>query len=145
MSLARICQHNVDVAREPETAWQAAERMHQRTVGTLVVVDRSRKPVGILTDRDLVVRVLAAGKEPHSITVGEVMTRNPEMVTIETPIDAVLSIMRNGAFRRVPVVAADGTLAGLVSLDDILLSLADEFTRVGELLEAQNPSAVQAH
>lgn len=144
MSVARICQRQVDCAQAGESAWQAAERMHQRTVGTLVVVDESRAPIGIVTDRDLVVRVLAAGKDPYATTIGEVMTREVHTAAEDAPLELVLAMMRNGAFRRVPVVSPRGQLMGLVSLDDILLLMAEEFSCVGELLEAQAPAAIEA-
>jgi CBS domain-containing protein len=139
MTVGRICQREVDLAEIGESVQAAAQRMVQRQVGTLVILDESKKPVGILTDRDLVLRVLAEGKDARRTTVGEVMTDRVDSVGEETPIEKAVSVMRNGSFRRLPVVDGWGRLVGLVSLDDILGLLAEEFVGIGELLEKQTP------
>src|SRR6059036_699183 len=104
MSIERICQREVDLADADESVRMAAERMHQRSVGTLVIVDEWRHPIGIVTDRDLVIRVLAAAKDPDLTLVEEVMTHPPFTVTEGTPIEDAIKLMRSGRFRRVPVV-----------------------------------------
>ena len=70
MSVSRICVREVDLADPGEPVFQAAERMHQRAVGTLVILNQESQPVGILTDRDLVERVLAKGLDAYTTTVG---------------------------------------------------------------------------
>ncbi len=144
MSVGRICTRYVDLADADETSQAAARRMAERKVGTLVILNRANEPVGLLTDRDLVVRVLAQGKDPCQTHVDEVMTRNPETVSEATPIEHALALMRAGGFRRLPVTGSDGTLAGLVSLDDILSLLAEEFFHVGTLVEKEMPSGTDA-
>jgi CBS domain-containing protein len=144
MSVGRICTRYVDLADGEETTQAAAQRMHERKVGTLVILDRANQPVGILTDRDLVIRVLAQGKDPRQTHVGEVMTRHPQTITEAAPIEQALSLMRSGSFRRIPVTGSDGTLVGLVSLDDILSLLAEEFTQVGSLVEKEMPAGTEA-
>lgn len=142
MSIGRICVREVDTAIPDESAAVAAERMHQRAVGTLVVVNDAAQPVGIITDRDLVSRVLAKGRIPTETSVSEVMTPAPRTVSEQTSIESALSIMRSGRFRRIPVVGQDKTLVGLVSLDDILMLLAEEFVQIGRLLERETPRGV---
>jgi CBS domain-containing protein len=144
MSVGRICTRYVDLADEEETAQAAARRMAERRVGSLVVLNRANEPVGILTDRDLVVRVLAQGRDPRRARVDEVMTRTLTTVSEATPIEHALALMRAGGFRRLPVTGGDGTLAGLVSLDDILSLLAEEFFHVGSLVEKEMPSGTDA-
>ena len=141
MSVGRICQREVDLADLTESVQAAAERMHQHTVGALVIVNEAKEPVGIVTDRDLTVRVLAAGKDPYTTLVGHVMTPDPKTVTEDTPIEWALGVMRSGSFRRLPVVESEGKLVGLLTLDDILMLLAEEFTQVGQLLERETPRA----
>ncbi len=99
MSVGRICTRYVDLADAEETVQAAARRMLERKVGTLVILNHVRKPAGLLTDRDLVLRVLAQGKDPRQTSVGEVMTREPKTVTEETPIEQALALMRSGACR----------------------------------------------
>jgi CBS domain-containing protein len=141
MSVERICQRDVDTATPDESVLQAAERMHQRTVGALVVVDRASVPVGIVTDRDLTLRVIAGQRDPSTTTVREVMTRDPKTVSEMTQIESVISLMQDGEFRRVPVVNDLGHLVGIVTLDDILLLLSEGFTLIGRLLERETPQA----
>lgn len=141
MSVEHIGQRNVDTAKPEESAFQAAERMHQRTVGALVVVDGDNTPIGIVTDRDLAIRVVAAGRDPYTTTVRDVMTRAPRTATVGTSVEAALSLMETGCMRRLPIVEAGGRLAGLVTLDDILMLFADDQSRVGRLLKRETPQA----
>jgi CBS domain-containing protein len=133
MSVGRICTREVDVATADEAVWRAAERMHERSVGTLVVVDESQDPIGIITDRDLVVRVLADRKDPEETLVGEVMSRRPATALENTPIEIALERTAAGGFRRMPVVDHSGKLVGLVTLDDILLLVGDELSHAGKV------------
>lgn len=139
MSVGRICIREVDVADAEESVQVAAGRMHARKVGALVVLNKVREPVGMVTDRDLAVRVLAKGLDPTQTTLAEVMTRAPRTVREETPIEDALRLMRAGAFRRVPVVDHAGKLAGLVTLDDILELLTEEIREIGGILAQETP------
>ncbi|MEX0679198.1 MAG: CBS domain-containing protein [Pirellulales bacterium] len=141
MTVERICQRHVDVAVAEESVFVAAERMHQRTVGALVIVDDANVPIGILTDRDLVTRSIAAGRDAYTTAIRDVMTPRPKTVLLETPIAQALSLMRDGAFRRLLIVNGDGQLAGIVTLDDILLFLSEQFGSVGKLLARETPQA----
>ncbi len=113
--------------------------MRQRTVGSLLVLNARREPEGLLTDRDLVVLVLAAGKDPQATTVGEVMTRHLETIREDAAMESALSQMRRGNFRRLPVVDRQGKLVGLVTLDDMLLLLSEEKTQIGAVLQSETP------
>ena len=144
MTVGRICVREVDLADPEESVFQAAERMHQRAVGTLVILNEQSQPVGIVTDRDLVERVLAKGLDAYTTTVGEVMTARPNTASEEQPIEAALSLMRSGSFRRLPVTDGEGKLVGLLSLDDVLMLLAEEFTQIGTLLERETPLSIAA-
>lgn len=143
MTVDRICTCEVDTARPDESVQAAARRMQERNVGTLIVLDTDNRPVGIVTDRDLAVRVVAAATDPFTTTVGEVMTASPRSVTRSTPIDDALVTMRNHGCRRLPVVSADGRLYGLLSLDDVLSLLAEEFAHVAKLLSAESPEMLR--
>jgi CBS domain-containing protein len=142
MCVNRICVRNVDTAVPGETVEVIAQRMHQRAVGSLVVVSSESEPIGIVTDRDLVARVLAKGISPVETNVRDVMTPGPKTVFEETPIETALALMRSGGFRRLPVVDRNYQLVGLITLDDILMLLTEEFTQVGRLLEKESPHCV---
>jgi CBS domain-containing protein len=142
MTVGRICTRCVDVVEPFERVAVAAKRMHSRKVGTLVVVDVEKRPIGLITDRDLTVRVLAAERDPAVTDVETVMTRGVETVRENCPIETALEVMRSGPFRRVPVVDGEGELLGLVSLDDILTVLAEEFRSIGSLLNAESQQSL---
>ena len=144
MSVGKICVREVDYAVADESAWQAAERMHQRCVGTLVVLDESKEPVGIITDRDLVERVMAKGLDPNTTTINEIMTAGPKTISEDASIESAVSLMRSGGFRRLPVVDADGRLVGMLSVDDVLMLLAEEISQIGQLMEKETPPRVAA-
>jgi CBS domain-containing protein len=142
MSAGRICVREVDTAEISESVQAAADRMNSRNVGTLLVLNPLRQPLGIVTDRDLTVRVLAKGKDPFATTVGEVMTQFPKMIRDNTPIEQAIAVMRSGPYRRLPVVDQTGKLVGLLSIDDILDLLTEEFREIGALLKAERPEVL---
>ena len=73
------------------------------------------------------------------------MTREPRCVPEDTPIESALQSMRAGPYRRLPVIDSDGVLVGLVSLDDILRLLTEEFYEIGSLLKREDPSSLASH
>jgi CBS domain-containing protein len=142
MSAGRICIREVDLINPTESVQTAAGRMHACQVGTLVVVDNGKRPVGIITDRDITVRVVAAGKDVCTTPVRDAMTECPQTIREATPIEDALKIMRTGRFRRLPVVNSEDRLAGILCLDDVLDLLAEEFTDIGRLIRAEQPRAL---
>jgi CBS domain-containing protein len=142
MTVGRICVREVDTADPEESVQVAAERMHSRNVGTLIVLNERQQPIGMVTDRDLTIKVLARGLDGTSVTVREVMSPGPKSIQEETPIESALKIMRDGPYRRVPVVDEEGKLVGLLSLDDILDLLAEEFGEIGALVRRSGPRAL---
>jgi len=109
----------------------------------LVVLDEQRRPIGIVTDRDLVVRVIAAGKDPIATPVGKIMTRELKVIDEGGPIESALGIMRGRGVRRVPVVDRKGKLVGILSLDDVLGLLAEEFAQIGGVLDRNKRRAAE--
>ena len=139
MSIARICQREVDLAEAEETTQVAAKRMEVRSVGSLIILDGRRRPVGIVTDRDLATHVCGQGLDPGQVRVSDVMSPNPTSVTEDSSIEKALDVMRSVAVRRLPVVDEDGGLVGVVTLDDILLLMADDFGQLRALLTQSSP------
>lgn len=144
MTVRRICQRDVDVANVAESAQVAAGRMASRNVGSLLVLDGGRRPVGILTDRDLAVRVVAAGLSPLDTLVGDVMTPDPRTVGEATPIEEALGVMRAHGVRRLPVVDRSRRLLGIVSVDDILAWMAGELRQLTGVIAKTSPKALVA-
>jgi len=139
MTVGKICNRNVDTADALESVQTAAQRMGTRNVGTLVVLSELRRPVGILTDRDLAVRVVGAGRDPYTTSVEDVMTGDLEVVSEELSIEDGLKRMRSRGVRRLPVVTSAGDCVGILSMDDILAHLAHEFAVLGRLIEVSSP------
>ena len=142
MSITELMSRQVDTARASDTAQAAAQRMGARNVGTLVVADAERKALGIVTDRDLALRVVGAGLDPNRVPVGDVMTRNPVTIQEEDSPDEALGLMRLHSTRRLPVVDQRGTMIGIVSSDDLLTALARELSAIEELVSDSCPDAV---
>ena len=143
MTIGRICSRIVHVAQPGERVIDVARRMRHANVGTVVVVDPQRRPVGILTDRDLVVRVMAEGREPATTELTAVMTKELRVVAVDTSLEDTLRQMREVGVRRLPVVDGRGELLGIVSIDDIVELLAGEIGNVGRIL-AQASAATTA-
>jgi len=139
MSVGRICTRDVDTADPDEPVGTVARRLAARGVGSLVVVDGEQCPIGIVSDRDLALRVLAQDRDPATTTVQDVMSPDPATVAEATTIESALEKMRKGRLRRLPVVDACGRLVGIVSLDDVLSLIAEELTTIGGLVAGEAP------
>ncbi|MFN8544237.1 MAG: CBS domain-containing protein [Candidatus Binatia bacterium] len=139
MSVGRICIREVDTASPQENVLDVARRMRDRQVGTVVIVDDQGRPMGLLSDRDVTVRIVAAGRDAIRTPVEEAMTPMPTVVLEDTPIEAALGHMRTGRMRRLPVVNGAGKLLGIVTLDDVIGLLVEEFALIGGLLRREAP------
>ncbi|MFO1304605.1 MAG: CBS domain-containing protein [Burkholderiales bacterium] len=137
MFIGDVCKHDVVCAAPGTTVAHAARLMREHHVGDVIVVDRAdaeRMPIGIVTDRDIVVEVMAPGIDPATVTLGDLMSWG-ELVTVQetdTCADAVRR-MHDKAVHRVPVINRAGVLVGVVSFDDILPRLASELSQLAEL------------
>lgn len=130
MNIGTLCHREVVTVDPGEGLTQAALLMRKHHVGFLVVVQTSAssadlKVVGVLTDRDIVTAVVAKEADARTLRVGDVMTRDPLLVTEPASLDSVLKHMREVGVRRVPVVGTRNELVGVVSLDDVLENVAD--------------------
>lgn len=132
MSIESLLRRPVCMLPPEATCQEAAQVMRDEGVGSVVVAEEAR-PLGIVTDRDLVLRVMAAGREAGKTRLREVMSAQPVFLAKERGFDQLLATMRQQGVRRVPVVDEAGRLEGVVSLDDLLPLLADQ---LGELAEA---------
>jgi CBS domain-containing protein len=126
MSLADLCTRSPVTIAADASLVEAAQMMRIRHVGFLVVTadGGDGRPLGVLTDRDIVVEVVSEGVDPTTIAVADAMTREPLLVSFDTSPEQVLAQMRAFGVRRAPVVDALGQLVGVVALDDLLDWLA---------------------
>ena len=130
MNVGQICQRHAITIRPTDELRTAAKLMREHHIGFLVVTppagSEGAEPLGVLTDRDIVVSTLALDVDPRSVRVGDVMTCNPAVALAEDSVADALIQMRHRGVRRLPVVGDYGKLMGVVSLDDILRQRADE-------------------
>lgn len=140
MSVERICNRKVVIASRGETVREGARRMEARNVGSLIVLDRDERPAGILTDRDIALRCVAADLDADDTTIGDIMTSPVETVPADTPVEEALRMMNAAAARRLPVVDGEGRLIGILALDDVLELLVDETASIGQLLSRHEPA-----
>lgn len=133
MSVGKACVRTVVTARPQESAAAAAKRMQQYDVGALVVM-QEQQPIGIITDRDLVVRIMAAGKDPSATEVRSVMTDPLVCAPEHMPLEDAMNLMRGYQIRRLVVTNTAGELAGIFTLDDMLELLGEEQTAIAGLL-----------
>ena len=135
MNIGNICHRNPVTVRRFDELGKAAQLMREKHVGYLVVVepdeaDGSQRPVGVLTDRDIVITVVARETDPRSLRVGDMMTQQPVTVSASESIERALREMRRIGVRRLPTVGQRGELVGIVSLDDMLDVLAGELQNI---------------
>jgi CBS domain-containing protein len=129
MNAGEICNREVVVAYRDMSLAEAARLMRERHVGSLVVVvDRlsERVPVGMLTDRDLTVAVIAKEVDPQPLAVRDVMSTDLITVREQDSMADALRLMRERGVRRIPVLTRSGALAGILTVDDVLDILAEQ-------------------
>lgn len=124
---------NPKTVTEKESVVEVARIMRDQDIGVVPVVE-GRKIIGVVTDRDIVVRALADGKDCKNISVKDVMTKNIHSVKEETPVDEVFNLMSKDEIRRVPVVNHMGDLVGIVSIGD-LARKTNRDNKVGKVVE----------
>ena len=136
MTIGLICNRDAVIIRSDESIHQAAKLMREYHVGSVIVVEDTPlgvKPVGVLTDRDLVVEILALQLQPEAVSIGDVMSF--ELVTAfeDDGIWVTLKRMRNQGIRRLPVTNQAGMLVGILTMDDILELLVGELNDLVKL------------
>jgi CBS domain-containing protein len=139
MKAGELCTREVITATPDESVVEAARRMTRYDVGALIVVDDSdgvARPIGIVTDRDLVTRALVRG-EPVASVVADVMDADVVTASVDDDVDAVLSRLRRRAVRRVPIVDRRGGLQGILTLDDIVGWISEELRDAAALIDRQ--------
>jgi len=140
MTIGEVCSREVYVVRRGEPLAVAVREMTKRHVGAIVVADPAGellRPVGIVTDRDVVCGQIARQADLFCLAVDDVMTPDPLTLSESVEVaEAVESLCRRGV-RRAPVVTATGDLVGIVTLDDLLPAIAEELSALAELIGYQ--------
>jgi CBS domain-containing protein len=125
MSVGSFCVRHVVTVSPATTVEEAARQMAKANVGALIVVEEG-KPVGIVTDRDLVVRAIAERQPPAQTAVSTVMTPNPICITETAALEGAAERMKTYKLRRLVVLNTAQEVVGIITLDDLLTLLAEE-------------------
>ena len=137
MPVADYCTSRTETASPGETLRALAERMDRQGVGCVVVLDQERVR-GVVTDRDVAMAVLAAGRDADATPAASLLGREPIVVHAERPLRVAGGLMRRHGLRRLPVVDANGRLVGIVSRDDLIQLLGRELSGMAATLSRQS-------
>ena len=137
MPIGEFCNREVVFATRETSIPEAAQLMRKFHVGDLVVVDEidsKRVPVGIVTDRDIVIEIVSQSLDFNAFSVGDIMS--PQLISVQEKegVFETIRLMRAKGIRRIPVVNQEGGLEGIVSADDILDLLAEEMTELAKVV-----------
>jgi CBS domain-containing protein len=137
MTIGAICNREVITVQRDATILHAAKLMRQYHVGDVVVIENRKNkavPIGIVTDRDIVVELVATELDCKVITVGDIIITKLAMVKDNAGVFDAIQIMTTKGVRRLPVIDDAGGLVGIVTLDDLLQMLAKEFSSLTKLV-----------
>ena len=147
MRIGEICNREVVVADEEISITEAAKIMREYHVGDVVIVKTrygKQVPVGILTDRDITLEIVARGADPDKIRIGDAMNLELTTVTEDDDLVHVIELMRSQGIRRVPVVDAEETLIGILTVDDIVDLLGEIMVALAQLVDGQRRREARA-
>jgi CBS domain-containing protein len=133
MSLENFCRKPVVKILPEQNVADACRVMEENNVGSLVV-EHDGKLCGILTDRDIALKVAGALRDPQKTTVKEIMTADPIRVSVNKDLRHLTSLMHAFHVRRVPIVNGHDTIVGIITLDDVVALLANEMSEIGKAI-----------
>jgi len=131
MSLQKFCQRPVVTISPEQTIVEACQLLRDRNVGCLVAVD-GEKPCGMLTDRDIALKIIGEQKEFQRTKVRDIMTANPTCISVNKTVHELTALMHSHHVRRVPIVDGKDKVLGMVTLDDLLILLGQEMADIGQ-------------
>lgn len=137
MPVSDIARTDVVTAAPDDDLRAVGRRMVEEDVGSVVVVEGD-DPAGIVTDRQIAVAATEEG-DVSELAAADVMTEDPITIMGDEGIDELAERLQRGAIRRMPVIDEDGALAGIVTLDDLLVLLSREFDLAADVIEEQSP------
>ncbi len=140
MKVSEICSREVQVIEPEKPLIEAARCMLERQIGALIVVQKSKagaRPIGIITDRDIVCGQYLKKSDIHLLVVSDVMTSEPGVLYEDSGVAEAIETLRTWGVRRAPVVNDAGELRGIVTLDDLLPAVATELNNLSTLIGTQ--------
>ena len=140
MPLGDCIRSDVVTASPDKTVDEIACMMENENVGS-VIITKNDRPIGIVTDRDLALRIAAKGRDSRKTAVREIMTKDPFVVSKDDTLCSVVERARDCGVRRMPVVDSNKKLVGIITMDDVLRLLSQEMGCVTDIIGKAGPSA----
>ena len=144
MQVNRVATMQVETARPDETVYEVADQMNIGQIGFLPVVDNDQKPIGVITDRDIVMRVVAERRNPNITYARDVMSQSVHWIYEDAEIEDAARLMSHKALRRLLVNNHEGAVVGVLSLDDLALFASGDRTTAQVLERAAETTVAGA-
>ena len=133
MKTSELCRKDVVTVAGSAPLTDVSKMMRKCHVGSVVVTDGG-KPAGIVTDRDIVVEVVAKGRDPATVTASDVMSASPAVVGTDDDVMWALKTMRDRGVRRLPVVDERGQLKGIIAFDDLMQHVGTTLSDIAHVI-----------
>jgi CBS domain-containing protein len=133
MSLENFCRKPVVKISPEKNVAEACRAMEENNIGCLIAEDNG-KLCGIITDRDIALKVAGALRDPHKTKVKDIMTSDPIRISVDKDLRHLTSLMHAFHVRRVPIVNGHDTIVGIITLDDIIALIANEMSEIGKAI-----------
>lgn len=138
MSLHHFCRKPVIKIAPATNIIEACQLLEKNNVGCLIV-EQEGKLSGIVTDRDIALRITGAKREPQTTLVKEIMTPDPIRISVDKDLHHLTALMHAYHVRRVPIVNGFDTTVGIVTLDDLIAQLGDTMAEIGKAIAEEFP------
>ena len=136
MSLQEFCRKPVIKISADANITEACRLMEQKNIGCLLAENNGRL-CGILTDRDIALKVAGAQRDPSTTRVEEIMTHDPVRISVNSDLHHLTALMHAYHVRRVPIVDGLDTTLGIVTMDDLIALLSDEMSEIGKAISEE--------
>lgn len=138
MAIIDIARKNVVTMDVESTAKDVIEKMDEERIGSIIIT-KNNKLEGIVTDRDIAIEINRRNKTPGEIPIKKIMTEKPFTVRKDEGIFEVIRKTADEQVRRIPIVEENGDLAGIITIDDLLVLLATEFNSLSRVIQSESP------
>lgn len=130
MSLEMFCRRPLMTISPRSSVYDACQILREKKIGCLIAQENGKLD-GILTDRDIALKVAGEGRDPRQVKVGEIMTPNPARISVDKELHDLTALMHALHVRRMPITDDGGKAVGIATLDDVLVMLSDEMWEMG--------------
>lgn len=138
MTLGKICRREVITITKIATILAAANLMKRYNIGDLIVVDEyTNAPLGILTDRDIVIEIIADKLDPMSVTVGDIMNTDLLLLKDYEDRQTALEMMSAKGVRRAPIINDNNSVVGIITIDDLIIMISEEVNSISKIIRKQ--------